>query len=68
MPKKNGEPTRRELRKFYGEWNRGLRTKTDIERRELNVSTGRGKTITRLWDAELGANTLNVVPQAKLNR
>lgn len=50
--------TKRQLRSLYTQWRKG-RSKFDIEREELGVTTGRGKTITRLWD-RVGLDTVNV--------
>lgn len=42
------------LRKLYRQWEKGERNKTEIERTEFNVTTARGKFVTRLWENRLG--------------
>lgn len=44
------------LRKWLREYETGKRSKLEIERDELGTS-GRGKTVTRLWQRELGVDT-----------
>ena len=50
-----------QLRSWYNQFDRGERTKVDIERTELGDFTSRGKYITRLWDSELGQRTVSVL-------
>lgn len=51
--------TKRDLRKFLRQWEKGKFTKTEIER-QLGVVGHRGKWITRQWDSRLGVDTRGV--------
>lgn len=48
-----------QLRGWYRSFERGERSKVEIERTELGDFTSRGKYISRLWASELGVNTVN---------
>lgn len=48
--------TKRQLRSLYNRYNRGEVSKASIDRDVLHAS-GRGKTITRLWENRLGLDT-----------
>lgn len=48
--------TKRDLRKWLTQWEKGKRSKLEIEKTELGTN-GRGKTITRLWESRLGVTT-----------
>lgn len=47
-----------QLRGWYNAFQRGERSKVEIERTELGDTTSRGKYITRLWAQELGIRGL----------
>ena len=53
--------SKRQLQTWLGQYERGDRTKVDIERQELGDFTSRGKYISRLWDSELDVATVNVL-------
>lgn len=48
--------TKRDLRKWLNQWQKGKRSKLEIEKTELGTN-GRGKTVTRLWESQLGVKT-----------
>lgn len=49
------------LRKWYKQWERGERSKSEIERTQFGNSTAKGKFITRLWKARLGLDSVRAV-------
>jgi hypothetical protein len=49
--------TKRQLRSLYTQYSKGNVSKASIDRDVLG-STGRGKTITRLWESRLGLDTV----------
>ena len=55
-------PTTEELARWYQEWSEGIRTKSQIEREELNDPSSHGKTITALWRNRLGIETEDTHP------
>lgn len=51
--------TKRDLRKYLNQWEKGKRSKSEIERTEFGNTTARGKFISRLWSSRLGVDTYN---------
>lgn len=46
------------LRRWLREFERGERSKVEIERAELGNTTARGKVISRMWRQRLGVETV----------
>ncbi len=53
------------LRKMYKQWERGERSKSEIERTEFGNRTAKGKFVTRLWQARLGLDSVRALRVSK---